>query len=297
MQHEHQPEAPDHAAAEPLPDPAGCGADVWPRRARPAGGAPRRSVLRAAGAGLAGVLGVGVAGAAAGGVHYRDVAAARRRGDASTIAPMTSATSLNVLWRANTDRKVMALTFDDGPGDKLTAPLLDALREARVRATFALVGERAAERAGLVREQVAGGHELVNHSWSHADLSRLAYDDVARELERTDDLLHQLTGRRPTVIRPPWGRVSGALLQHAAQAGQRIVLWDVRLRESELDTRGNAEHVLSHLRPGTVLLAHDAGLANRYIGIAAIPEIIRGAKAKGYEFLTASEMFDVDAAG
>lgn len=260
-----------------------------------AAGSSRRSVLRAAGVGLAGVVGAAGGGAA---VRYRDVAATREHNDGATVAQLSEATSLRVLWRADTEDKVMALTFDDGPGEELTAGLLDVLREEKVRATFCLVGERAHELRDLVRSQLRDGHELANHTWTHADLGLLGYDDVRRELERTDELLAELAGgRRPTLIRPPYGRVNGALLQHAARSGQQVLLWDMRFLESELDTAGNAAYVLENLRPGTVLLGHDAGKSNRYVGIDAVPAIVKGAKERGYSFLTASEMFERDASG
>jgi peptidoglycan/xylan/chitin deacetylase (PgdA/CDA1 family) len=255
----------------------------------------RRTVLRAAGLGLVGAAGAGGGGAA---VRYRDVSAARERNDGATVAQHSDATGLRVLWRARTEEKVMAFTFDDGPGEELTAGLLDVLRSEKVRATFCLVGERARELPGLVRTQVSHGHELANHSWSHADLGLLDYGQIRSELERTDEVLADLAGgRRPAVIRPPYGRVNGALLQHAAQSGQDVLLWDMRFLESELDTEGNTAHVLSHLRPGTVLLGHDAGKSNRHIGIGAVPGIIAEAKSRGYSFLTASEMFELDARG
>lgn len=263
-------------------------AGLWPTGGTPGTGPPRRSVLRAAGAGVAGLIGLGATGD---GVHYRDIAAARRRGDAATVAPMSTADGLQLLWRARTDRKVMALTFDDGPGDEFTPELLDVLRAARVRATFFLVGSRAQRRRDLVLDQVRDGHEIANHSWSHADLSALDYPDVVRQLERTDELLAEVTGARPTVLRPPWGRINGAVLQHAAQTGQRILLWDLRFHESELPAAGNAAFVVDRIRPGTVLLAHDAGRAYRRIGMAAIPAVIEGARELGYEFVTASELF------
>lgn len=230
-------------------------------------------------------------------MRYRDVAAARERGLAATYAERSSATGLQVLWRADTTRKVAALTFDDGPGEELTPGLLDVLRAAKVRATFLLVGSHAKERSDLVRRQVRDGHEIGNHSWSHTDLSLLSYDEIRRELERTDDLLADLTGRRPTVVRPPFGRINGALLQHVAIAGQRILLWDVRLREGDLDTPGNVAWVGENLRPGTIVLCHDAGSANRYIGIRSIPGIVATARERGYEFVTASEMFELNGRG
>lgn len=251
----------------------------------------RRSFLKVGGVGAA--LGtVGLGGAAT--VRYRDVARARERSFAATFAERSSASSLQVLWRANTERKVMALTFDDGPGDRLTPGLLEVLRTVKVRATFLLVGERARARPDLVRAQVRDGHEVGNHSWSHADLSLLGFDDLRRDLERTDEVLTDLTGRRPNVVRPPFGRVNGALLQHTAMVGQRVLLWDVRLRESDLDAPGNVAWASDNLRPGTILLGHDAGPENRSIGIAAVPGIVKAARERGYAFLTASEMFELE---
>lgn len=227
-------------------------------------------------------------------MRYRDVAAARERGLAATYAERSSATGLQVLWRAETTRKVAALTFDDGPGAELTAGLLDVLRTAKVRATFLLVGSRAKERPDLVRRQAREGHEVGNHSWSHRDLSLLSYDEIRGELERTDELLEDLTGRRPAVVRPPFGRINGALLQHVAIARQGVLLWDVRLREGDLDAPGNVAWVGENLRPGTIVLCHDAGSDNRYIGIQAIPGIVATARERGFEFVTASEMFELD---
>ena len=188
----------------------------------------RRSLLTAAGV-------VGVAGVAAvsGGLVWRDdVANARQHADGATTAELSTATSLKVLWRANTTHKVMALTFDDGPGPTLTSPLLDVLAENKVRATFSLVGRRAHLRKDLVRRQMRQGHELANHTWSHQDLSQIGPAAQQRELESTDQILYDLTGRKPAVIRPPYGRINGDLLAYAARNAQQIVLWDMRFHES-----------------------------------------------------------------
>lgn len=253
----------------------------------------RRRLIKALGASAA----VGVGAATGFGVTSRhDIASARSRAEGATFAKSSAARSVRVLWRAETDRKVIALTFDDGPGDTLTRPLLEVLREQQVPATFCLVGRETTTRRDLVKQQLADGHELANHSWSHPDLSLLSPDELSTELDRTDQLFCELTGTRPRFIRPPFGRVSGALLQHAAVNGQDLLLWDVRFREKELDSAGNVTHVLTTMGPGSILLGHDAGLANRYIGTQAVPGLIRQAKAQGYEFVTASTMADLDEA-
>lgn len=239
-----------------------------------------------------------MAGAAVGfgATTYEDRAAARTRANGGTLPKVSAAGSVQVLWRAETDRKVMALTFDDGPGDTLTRPLLAVLREANVPATFCLVGREAALRRDIVKEQLDDGHELVNHSWSHPDLSLLPPPALNQQLERTDQLLAELTGKRPRFIRPPYGRISGALLQHAAMNGQDVLLWDVRFHEASYDSAGNVTYVLDTMGPGSILLSHDAGRANRSIGTHAVPGLIREARARGYAFVTASEMLELDRA-
>lgn len=254
----------------------------------------RRRFLQGAGTAVTAAAGAS-AGVAA--TRYEGTAAGRSRADSATSATSTRATSLRVLWRADTTEKVVALTFDDGPGDELTPGLLDALAEARVRATFCVVGRQVRRRPDLLRAQVRAGHEIANHTWSHADLGLLQPDGVTRELDRTNDLLHRLTGRAPAMIRPPYGRTNGAVLQYAARSGQPLLLWDVRFRDDELDTAGNARHVLGALRPGSVVLAHDAGRAHRHVGIGAVPAVVRGALARGFSFVTASEMLDLDREG
>ncbi len=254
-------------------------------------GPRRRGVLRGGVAALAVAAGVGGAVAA---TSYSDRADARMRGGAAEVPDLGGVRSVHVMWRAHTTDPVMALTFDDGPGATLTAPLLEVLREEKVRATFCLVGQRAYEHRDLVRQQMRDGHELANHTWTHADLSLLEYDLVRVELDRTDQLLAELTGRGPAVIRPPYGRLSGAVLERAALAHQDVLLWDVRFQESRFDSAGNAAYVLDSIGPGSVLLGHDNGSATRHIGTQAVPEIIREAKRRGYTFLTASEMLARD---
>lgn len=252
----------------------------------------RRGLLRG-GVGLGLGAAALAAGASAAGVSYADTGAVRHRAFAAKGEPrMPSSTRL--LWRADTDEPVLALTFDDGPDPQYTEPLLALLAEQDVRATFFVVGERGVEHRDLLRRQVAAGHELGNHSWRHTDLAMLSRDETREELGRTCDLLTQVTGQPPAVLRPPWGRISGTAMHIAAELGMDVVVWDERLLERELDAAGNVAHVLSALEPGLVLLAHDAGPGPHSVGVAAMPGIIRGARERGFRFVTASEMLALD---
>lgn len=249
----------------------------------------RRLVTGALGAAALG------AGAAAGGTAYAGTAQRRDRAFVGH-EPLRGASSTRVVWRARTDEPVLALTFDDGPDPAYTPALLDVLAEHRVRATFFLVGQRAYEHRDLVRRQLGDRHELGNHTWTHADLSGLDLPDVRAELARTSQVLADVAGRPPTVLRPPYGRLTGSALQAAAEGGMDVLAWDERLRERELDVAGNVTAVLDALRPGMVLLAHDAGPTPRQVGMAAVPEIVRGAQARGFRFATAQEVLALDSA-
>lgn len=256
------------------------------------GGIDRRGLLR--GLGAAGLTGAGVV---AGGsiVGWRDRADMRLRADAASSVEPRRADSLRVMWRATTTEKVLALTFDDGPVEELTAPLLDLLDDAKVPATFCVVGSRAARQESLLRRQVSGRHELVNHTWDHPDLCLLGASAVADELDRTDDVIRRATGSRPRMLRPPFGRLSGAVLEAAAERDLDVLMWDVRLHEKSgegpADSDDVAREVLDVLHPGMVLLGHDGGPGPHHVGVAAMPQVLREAKARGYRFVTASEMF------
>lgn len=262
----------------------------------PPGELDRRQLLHGASRLLVGAAGGALLGGGTADAVQRvsDRGDAQSRGAAKIPGQAGPPAQLRVLWGARTTEPMLALTFDDGPFARFTAPLLEVLARHRVAATFCVVGRQVEAQRALVRRELSGRHELVNHSWSHADLSLLDRSAVRAELSRTDQLLHDVTGRAPALVRPPYGHVSGLVLEGAASAGQDVLLWDAQVRDRGWTSAQNARFVLDHLRPGMVLLAHDAGAAYRHVGMAAIEPIIRGARARGFRFVTASELFAED---
>jgi len=245
----------------------------------------RRQLLHVAGALTAGavVAVVGTDGVAS----YAATDTARVRARATNSGDPAST---RVLWRGRGDAKLMALTFDDGPSAAFTPALLDVLAAEDVPATFCVVGRNLQAARAIARRQVDAGHELVNHTWSHADLSALDRRRVVTELRRTDELIADLTGARPTLHRPPYGRLSGTVLSVAAELEYDVLLWDEQVIERRTTVAGNVEHVVGRFRPGMVLLAHDAGPARRRIGMSSVRPIVQAAKAQGYRFVTATEL-------
>lgn len=199
-----------------------------------------------------------------------------------------------IIWESRTKEKVVALTFDDGPDPNYTAPILDILEEQQVKATFFLVGRDAERYPDLVRREAAEGHELGNHSFSHPELELETDRQIADEINQCGDVIERIGGKRPTYFRPPKGLVSGQVFTIADREQYRVILWGMGVEHSpSLTPRDEATRVIEHLEPGMIILAHD-GRLNRSKTVEALPGLIEGAKAKGYRFVTLTELLRLD---
>jgi peptidoglycan-N-acetylglucosamine deacetylase len=199
-----------------------------------------------------------------------------------------------VVWGAATTQRIVALTFDDGPSAEYTAAVLDVLAAARARATFFVVGRQIRRFPELVRRQRDEGHEHGNHTDTHADLSVLSEEAVRDELHAAEQALVTVTGRRPTLMRPPYGHLSGASLAASAELGYDVALWTSAFDELGLDAPGNVAHLAAGLRPGGVVLGHDQGDARRKVGLAALPGLLVRLQEAGYRTVTMSELIAAD---
>jgi len=196
-----------------------------------------------------------------------------------------------------TGEPLVAFTFDDGPAPHWTPMVLDALDEAKVPATFFLVGRTLTENPGILRGRLAR-HEVGNHSWSHADLATLNLGQVSDELHRTHDAIREHTGRTPTLMRPPFGHIGGSTVLAADEIGYDIALWSHEMHEHRF--RGNpaaqAHDIVETVRPGSIVLAHDAGDERRLVTVHGLPAMVAGLQARGFRFVTVSELIAAAAA-
>jgi peptidoglycan/xylan/chitin deacetylase (PgdA/CDA1 family) len=183
--------------------------------------------------------------------------------------------------------KCVALTFDDGPAES-TGELLGILAARHVRATFFLVGENVAKHPELVRREHEAGHELGDHSYTHADLGRASKKKVMEELTRTQDAVRRASGVTPVLLRPPYGSMSERLTKITREMGLAQVLWTVDPLDWEhRDTRYVEKRVLKAVKPGYVVLMHDIHPTT----VRAVPKIIDRLTAEGYAFVTVSELY------
>jgi peptidoglycan-N-acetylglucosamine deacetylase len=220
----------------------------------------------------------------------QDLTQAEHIGMAAVKEPDVRLGSSAVTWRVHTDAKLIALTFDDGPMPRWTPMALDICADRKIRATFNLVGSRLVEHPDIARRMVAEGHEVGNHTWGHRDLASLDHTAAYDEISRSHEAIRRLTGQTATHLRPPFGHLGGAALLAAGQLGYDVVLWSLQLREQVYGPAAQVAHAVEGTVPGTILLAHDVGKADRLKGLRALPDIIDGVRAKGFSFVTVSEL-------
>jgi peptidoglycan/xylan/chitin deacetylase (PgdA/CDA1 family) len=192
--------------------------------------------------------------------------------------------------RAKADCRVhrcVALTFDDGPVPG-TARLLDILRIRGVRATFFVLGSQVAAHPGLLQREFAEGHEIGNHSYTHADLCHLPGAGARAEMGRTQQAVRRVTGRTPVLFRPPYGATDARVAAVARRNHLAQIMWavdplDWRDRDPALIER----RVVRGTRRGSIILLHDIHPTT----VSAVPGIIGTLNRRGYVFVTVSELY------
>ena len=189
--------------------------------------------------------------------------------------------------------KVIALTFDDGPGP-YTAHLLDILDQYGAKATFFLIGSKVSGQASVVRSIHARGHQLGNHSWSHPELPKLSVDQIAGEIDRTNDAIRQATGVKPSILRPPYGAANGVVLEQLRARGMSSILWSVDTRDwADRNSQIVCSRAVAGAHPGAVILMHDI----HQTSVNAVPCILSALKQQGYSFVTVQGLIGNMAAG
>ncbi len=187
---------------------------------------------------------------------------------------------------APTRRRLVAMTFDDGPHPVLTPQLLDILKARRIRATFYVIGRNVARYPDIVKRMVDEGHEIGNHTWRHPVLTQLGSGSVLSELDRTSEAVYKAVQRIPVTMRPPYGALSrGQRAMISKERDMPTILWSV---DPEDWRRPGAQVVASRIvggaRAGSIILSHDIHAPT----ISAMPAALDGIIANGYRFATVS---------
>ena len=184
--------------------------------------------------------------------------------------------------KKDSKRKMIALTFDDGPG-KYTGMLLDGLKKRKIHATFFMLGMNVNSYKKEVTRVGAEGHEIGNHTWSHTKITKMTDKEYAQEIKKTNDAIEALTGKRPKLFRPP----GGTFIDKVVPEHMRMVLWSVDTRDWQ---HRNEEYVYTYIvdtvKSGDVVLMHDLYETS----VKSVLRAIDTLEEQGYEFMTYSQL-------
>lgn len=212
--------------------------------------------------------------------------AARTRVEAllATGRPVVSPTNLLC---GNPAKKQIALTFDDGPHQKWTNMLLETLRANNVKGTFFLVGKQVRKFPALAKDIYAQGHEIGNHSFSHATMSKLTLEDAMTDYLAQALMIKDTVGVAPKVCRPPGGKCKKETEIAATALNMATIFWTSDPLDYKLPGKDVVlSRMLDKLEPGAIFLLHSGSIDT----IDCLPEFIKIARSRGYSFVKASEM-------
>jgi peptidoglycan/xylan/chitin deacetylase (PgdA/CDA1 family) len=191
----------------------------------------------------------------------------------------------DAIVRGPRDATGVVLTFDDGPDPAHTREVLDVLDKHEAKATFFVIGKKAEAHRDVVEEIVRRGHEVGVHGFAHARLFSLWGDKRVREdLERAMRVLENITGKTPTLFRPPIGHTNPTIARIADRLDLTVVGWSVRARDGLAGTRPAdvVARISSGLEDGAIVLLHDAAERGprKPAGVTALPEILEKIASK-----------------
>jgi peptidoglycan/xylan/chitin deacetylase (PgdA/CDA1 family) len=184
-------------------------------------------------------------------------------------------------------KKIVALTFDDGPDKAITPSILKILKAEKVKGTFYVLGAMAKHNHAGLRQVSQEGHCIAHHSWTHP--SKTSPASAANEIKLLNDLVQKVVGKTPTSFRPPYGIVSGNMVPIVKKQKMAVVLWSVDTLDWKAKSSGYVrDRALKGAAPGAIILMHD-GYKKKFT-VQALPAIIAGLKKRGYTFATVPEL-------
>ena len=185
------------------------------------------------------------------------------------------------------DKKLIAITFDDGPGYKTTNRLLDGLKERDARVTFFTLGTRVKQYGDIVKRAYSEGHQIGSHTYNHLNLKLLSDREIINEVMNTDLLIEDLIGEKPTLLRPPYGNVNDNI---KSLANKHIILWNVDTLDWKYhDSDVVANNIVKNAHDGAIVLLHDIYNTSVDGALKAIDIL----KEQGYAFVTIEEMCEL----
>ncbi|WP_363550557.1 polysaccharide deacetylase family protein [Caldifermentibacillus hisashii] len=199
-----------------------------------------------------------------------------------------------IINEVKTNKKALAITFDDGPNPIYTLQVLEVLASVKAKATFFMIGEQIVKNLEIVKLVVAQGHEIGNHTFTHARLSDLSEEECIKEIQLNGRLIERLVGRKPTTLRPPYFAFNEQVELLLSRMGYTAM---GALNMDAIDwERPGTDFILeksrNHVKNGSILIFHD-GYGDRSQTIEAVRQLVPELVFQGYKLVTVSELLKI----
>ncbi|MEH6943201.1 polysaccharide deacetylase family protein [Bacillus sp. JJ722] len=202
----------------------------------------------------------------------------------------------DVIWEVNTNEKIVAITFDDGPHPIFTPQILDILAKYNAKATFFVAGNKVKRFPEVLKREVAEGHEIANHTYNHIYSRNITAEKLTTELKDTDAIIQQITGQRPKLYRPVGGLFNELIINTAVKNNKLVILWS--WHQDPKDWRSPSANQISGVitkgvQPGNIILLHDwNGTEETKVSqtVLALDNILAHLYKNGYKCVTVSEL-------
>ena len=196
----------------------------------------------------------------------------------------------------NTNEKIVALTFDDGPDEVFTPQILDILKKYNIKATFYVIGEKVQYNKKIIRREYEEGHEIGNHTFTHINAAKKSRAEIESEVTKTQEAIKEVTGEYPTLFRPPYRALSRDLCQTVKSKNMNIILWsNIDVRDwSNPGVNSIVSTIENKVENGNIIILHDYNTVrnDKSQTIQALEIVIPKLKEKGYKFVTISELME-----
>jgi peptidoglycan/xylan/chitin deacetylase (PgdA/CDA1 family) len=202
----------------------------------------------------------------------------------------------HVIWKVNTNEKLVALTFDDGPHPVFTPQILDILAKYDAKATFFVAGNKVIRFPDILKQEVREGHEIANHTFHHIYNNNITSAKLSSELEETDKIIQKFTGFKPSLYRPVGGLYNDLIINTAIKNGKVVVLWSWNQDPRDWANPPESQicnYITKGVKPGNIILFHDwhgSEYTQTCQTVKALDNILDFLYKNGYKCVTVSEL-------
>lgn len=212
----------------------------------------------------------------------------------SNVVKLSKENKEEVYINGYSAEKMVALTFDDGPDNNITPKIVETLTQYNVNGNFFFIGEQVSKYPSVIEKAYKEGNLVLSHSYNHVELNKLSADKIKNEIAKGEEEIFNVIGKKPSLIRPPYGAIEKNVIEAAKSKGDKIILWSIDTLDWSQREKGNIKkNIIDNLRPGEIILMHSN--EDKIATLEALPDIIMAIKEKGYEIVTLDKLLKVEA--